>query len=265
MIASLPNSSVLLARFALDRSRNDLNATLQRLATGRKINSGRDDPAGLISSEHISAELRALEAETRALQRQDSNARIAEGHTSQLSTLLGELNGLVVASANTAGLSDAEVQANQTQIDSIISSIGRVSGDAASSLQGINVPDGGSAEIEGLISGVQTAVSSITSGGTNDLASGNLEAAQAAVKSAIADVATARGQIGSFQKYTVQTRLNSNMVAIENLSESRSRIADADYAVEMSNLTRSQILTTSGIKVLKIAQQQPRSVLALLS
>jgi flagellin len=265
VIAAISNTSVLTARNTLSRNLAGLFRTTSRLATGRRINSGRDDPAGLIASEQLASELKSLKAETRSLQRADAFANITEGHTSQLSTMMRELNGLVIASANRGALSDSEIAASQMQIDSIVANIERVSQDTVSSLDGFNMPDDGNAEVANLVDGAASAVSSLRSGGANSLTSGNLDAAQTAIESAITDVATARGRIGAFQRYTMAPRIRSNQIAIENLSESRSRIADTDFAIEASNLTRFSILSESSIMMLKIAQQHGESVLALLA
>ncbi len=264
MITPISSASVLGAQHAVSRNQAGLFRTTNRLATGKRINAGKDDPAGLISSEQLAAELKALQAETRTLQRADSYANISDGHTSQLSSLMTELNGLVVSSANQAGMTDSEIEANQMQIDAVVSNIDRVRNEAVTSLDGFTVPDGGNAELENLLNSAGAAVSSLRSGGANDLDSGNFEAAQAAIDSATTDVATARGKIGAYQKYTVEPRIRSSQIAIENLADARSRIADTDFAVETSNLTRFNILNESSVQVLKIAQQQGQSVLALL-
>ncbi|MHC4697601.1 MAG: flagellin [Planctomycetota bacterium] len=264
MITPVATTPLMRAQNALRHNQAALFRTINRLATGRRINAGRDDPAGLIASERLNAEIKTLEAETRGLQRANAYANITEGHTSQLSTLMRDLDGLVVASANQAGMSDAEIAANQMRIDSISDSIDRIRNDAVTSLGGFNMPDDGNAEVEDLIDSAGAAVSSLRSGGVNSLDSGNYEAAQTAIKGAIDDVATARGRIGAYQRYTVEPRVRSNQIAIENLSDARSRIADTDFAVESSNLIRFSILTASSVKVLKIAQQQGNSVLALL-
>ena len=265
MISAVSNSAVLSARFALNRNQAAQNGVLQRLATGKKINSGKDGPAALICAERLAAEIKALEAESESLRRMDANAAIADGRTQQLSSLMSDLNGLVVASANQAGMSDAEIAANQLQIDSIVSSIQRITGESVSSLEGIDLPDGGNAELEGLLNGAAAAVASLASGGANSLSSGNFEAAQQAIKGAIQDVATVRGTIGAYQKNTLEPRLNSNQVAIENLMDSKSRISDTDFALETSNLSRLNVLTATSAKVLKIAQQQSERVLSLLA
>ena len=143
---------------------------MTRLSTGKRINSGKDDPAGLISSERLAMELKALEAESRSLSRQDSNARIADGNMSQLSGMMSELNGLVVAGANQAGMSDAEIQANQMEIDSLASSIRRFTSDAQTSLEGVDLADGGNATVSAALSSAQAAVNTLVSGGANSLA-----------------------------------------------------------------------------------------------
>lgn len=261
----ISTTNVLSARNALNRNQAFQQNVFLRLATGKKINSGKDDPAGLIASETLAAEIRALEAESRALQRADSNARISEGHGQEFSSLLIDLEGLVVASANTAGMSDAEIAANQMQIDSAVASIQRIHGDVTSSLDGINIPNGGNAAVQTSYDDALAAALSVVSGGANDLSSGNFAAAQTALHDATLDVATGRGRVGGFQKDVIGPRLRSAQVAIENITESRSRIVDTNYAVEMSNLFKVNVLITAGIKVLGIAQQQQATVLSLLS
>ncbi len=265
MISPLSQSNTLAAGFALNRTQNSLQDIFKRLASGRKINAGKDDPAGLISSEQLSAELKVLEAETRSLQRANASANIAEGHASQLSSLYSDLNVLVVASANQAGMSDEEIAANQMQIDNTVASIERISGDAISSLDRINIPDGGNAKATTSYNTALAAAASVRSGGANDLASGNFEAAQTALKGAIIEVATARGRIGGFQKDVVGPQISSNQVTIENITEARSRIVDTDFAVEASKLARAKVLQAAGISVLKISQRQAASILDLLS
>ncbi len=265
VITPLSHSSVLSAQNALKGNQAGLLRTTTRLATGRRINSGGDDPAGLISSERLAAEIKSLEAETRSLQHTNAYANISEGHTAQLSSLMGELNTLAIASANQAGMTDSEIAANQMQVDNILANIERIGGDAVTSFSRLSMSDGGNAEVENLVNGAVSVVSSMRSGGANSLAGEDIEAAQEAIQGAINDIATARGQIGAYQKYTVEPRIQSNQIAIENLADARSRIADADFAVETSNLTRFEILSAVGVKTLKIAQQQGESVLALLS
>ena len=262
---SVTNIPALSAEHALQRNQALLGQSTLKLSTGRKINAGKDDPAGLITSENLGAALAALEAETRMLQRADSYATVSDGHLSQVSGMMAELDALVVASANEAGLTDSERQANQMQIDNLVSSIERFAADAGASLDGFSMPDGGNAEVAAMVSSASTGLRSLMSGGANSVTGGDLEAAQAAISQARTDILNARGMIGSYQKNTVAPRIQSATIEFENITSARSRIVDTDYAVETSNLTRATILTEATTKVLGIAQQEGSRILGLLS
>lgn len=257
------NTSLLLAQ--LRKNFLEQNDILKRLATGRRINSGKDDPAGLIAATDLEAAIAALDAESRAIQRTDTHANITDGHTAQLSSMMSDLRGLVVASANTGAMSDAEIAANQMQIDNISASIQRFAQDAIASLDGISLPDGGNEQLAEQLRNAANAVASLASGGANDLRSGNFEAMQAALDDATTAFAETRGIVGAYQKYTLESRQNSLAVQRENLVAAHSQIVDADYAEESSNLTRSQILTAASVRVLQIANQNTSLVLNLLS
>lgn len=263
MIGSLSGSNSLTSIFALRKNTGLLNQSLERLASGKKINSGKDDPAGLISSTQLEAAIAALEAESRVIQRSNSNANIADGNTAQLSSLMNELNSKLVASANTGGMSDAEIQANQIEINAIVSGIQRFTNDAISSLDGFRIPDGGNEKLADALRAAAASVSTLASGGENSLDSGNFDAAQTIISEASSAAATARGTIGAYQT-TLEPRQNALQVNRENLLASKSRIADTDFAVEIGNHARASILTSASIKVLKISQQQDAQVLNLL-
>ena len=241
------------------------NQILQRLATGRRINAGSDDPAGLVAATNLEAAITALDAESRTLQRADSNANITDGHAAQLSSMMGELRGLVVASANQAGISDAELAANQMQIDNLSASIQRFAQDTISSLDGINLPDGGNEQLAQQLQDAANAVATLASGGVNDLSSGNFDAMQTVLDNATTAFAEARGTVGAYQRYNVQSRLNSVAAEREALTAAHSRIVDADFAEETSNLARAQVQTAASVKLLQIANQKAATVLALLS
>lgn len=264
MVGNLLNNTTLQQAW-LRRNFAEQNEILRRLATGRRINAGSDDPAGLIAATNLDAAITALDAESRALQRVHSNADIADGHATQLASMMGELRGLVVASANTAGLSDAEIAANQMQIDNLSASIQRFAQDTITSLDGIRLPDGGNEQLAEQLRGAASAVATLTTGGANDLRSGNFDAMQAVVDQGLTGFAEARGTIGAYQKYNVESRQSSLAIERENLVAAHSRIVDADFAEETSNLTRSRIMTEASVRVLRIANQNAGTVLRLLS
>lgn len=265
MPSPISNSLTAPAIRFLQRNQASLAQSLQRLATGKKVNAGKDDPAALISSERLAAEIAALEAESRTNERANANATVTDGHLSQISTLLQDLNGLVVAGANTAGLTDAEQQAYQLQVDSTIASIQRFAGDAIGSLGGFTLPEDGNEEVADRLRTAVSGLSTLVSGGSASLSSGQFEVAQKAVAAALDGVVTARGTIGSFQKTVLDPRQNSLKVARENLIESKSRLIDTDFAEETSNLARAKTLTEANVKTLKIAQRTAGNLLDLFA
>ncbi len=120
------NVSSLIAQNALSANNSALSTSLERLSTGLRINSGADDPAGLIASQDLQQEQTGI---TTAI----SNATLAgnvigtaEGGLNEVSSLLIQLQGLVGSAANSGGLSSDELSADQLQVDSILSTINRV-------------------------------------------------------------------------------------------------------------------------------------------
>jgi flagellin len=134
------NVQSLIAQRVLSQNHDSLSVSLERLSTGLKINSGKDDPAGLIASQNLDSELKSINAAVDNANRADQVVNIAEGGLQEVSGLLTDLQGLVTSSANTAGLSDSEKSANQLQIDSILQTIDRVS--SATSFQGTKLLNG---------------------------------------------------------------------------------------------------------------------------
>jgi len=111
--------------------------------------------------------------------------------------------------------------------------------------------------------GGATGLSSIRTGGAYALAT-NPTTALAVIDEAIADVSTARAQLGAIQKYTLETKINSLNVALENVTASESRIRDVDMAAEMATFTKNQVLVQSATAMLAQANAQPQSILSLL-
>ncbi|MFO0839426.1 MAG: flagellin [Phycisphaerae bacterium] len=119
-IPSMVGARILAAQNA------SLNQSLTRLSTGLRINSGRDDPAGLIASEDLRAEKVAITSAIDNAQRAANIVSVAEGGLDEVNKLLNELEGLIDRSSNDAGISSEERDANQLQIDAILESINRI-------------------------------------------------------------------------------------------------------------------------------------------
>jgi flagellin len=120
------NVSSLIAQRVLGANNRSLNKSLERLSTGLKINSGGDNPAGLIASENLRAEKAGIAQGIENANRAGNIIGTAEGGLSEVSTLLTELQSLISQTANSGGLSSEEIAANQLQVDSILSTINRI-------------------------------------------------------------------------------------------------------------------------------------------
>src|SRR5688572_6189899 len=104
-----------------------LSSSINKLSTGLRINSAADDPAGLIISENFRAQISGIDQAIRNNQDAVNYARPAEGALDEVNRLLRDARTLAVAAGNTGTLSAAQIQANQSQLNSIITSITRIS------------------------------------------------------------------------------------------------------------------------------------------
>jgi len=120
------NVAALTAQQGLAKSQSDLNTTLQRLSTGLRINSGADDPAGLIASEGLKSEISGINQAISNSQLASNVISTADGALSEVASLLLNIKGLVVQAANSGALSPSEIQANQLQVDSAVQTITRI-------------------------------------------------------------------------------------------------------------------------------------------
>ena len=144
------NIASLIAQNNLARSNADLALRLERLSTGLRINRGADDPAGLIVSERLRAEIQGLAKAISNSERASSVIATTEGYLAEVADLLNSVRGLVVEAANTGAVSQEEIEANQLQIDSAIESITRISNTA--SFAGLQLLNG---SLEYLTSGIE--------------------------------------------------------------------------------------------------------------
>jgi flagellin len=150
------NVAALTAQRGLAASQKSLNSTLQRLSSGLRINTGADDPAGLIASEGLKSEIAGINQAIDNSSRATNVISTADGALGEVSSLLNNIKGLVVQAANSGAMSDDEIKANQLQIDSAVEAITRISSNT--SFAGLHLLDG---SLDYITSGVAT--SAITS------------------------------------------------------------------------------------------------------
>lgn len=120
------NVGAVVAQRHLNRSYQDLNTTIQRLASGVRITRGADDPAGLIASERLRSEISAVNQAISNTQRASNIIATTEGALDEIARLLNDIQDLIVEAANEGALSEDEIKANQLQVDSAINSITRI-------------------------------------------------------------------------------------------------------------------------------------------
>jgi len=145
------NVSALIAQTGLAASQSQLQTSLQRLSTGLKINSGADDPAGLIVSNELQSQIAGINQAVSNSTQANNVIATAEGALTEVSSLLLNIKSLVVEAANTGAESSSQISADQLQIDSAVQSITRIAN--STNFAGQNLIDG---SLNYITSGVNT-------------------------------------------------------------------------------------------------------------
>lgn len=269
------NVASLNAQRNLNSSQSLLNTSLQRLSSGLRINSAKDDAAGLAISERMTSQIRGMNQAARNANDGISLAQTAEGALVEVGNNLQRIRELAVQAANGIYSEDdrTALNAEVTQLTNEIIRIG-----ASTKFNGTNLLDGTFAavtfqvgadnstddqiEIAEIIdmTNVAATETDFDISGTDGT---NAQTAINTVDTALQVVNAARADLGAIQNRfsSVITNLQTNS---ENLSASRSRIQDADFAAETAALTRAQILQQAGVAMLAQANALPNNVLSLL-
>ncbi len=260
------NIASLNAQRNLSTSASSLNTSLQRLSSGLRVNSSKDDAAGLAIATRMDAQVRGMTVGMRNANDAISFAQTAEGGLSQVTNALQRMRELAVQSANgTNGTGDrANLDAEYQQLAAEVSRIG-----TGTTFNG-TVVFGSTATVFQVGSGTSasdtisvTAVSAATISTAGITTSANATTAIGAIDTALDAVNTSRATLGAVQN-RFESVVNNLRVAAENQSAAKSRIMDADFASETANLTRGQILQQAGTAMLAQANSLPNNVLSLL-
>jgi flagellin len=267
-----------------------LSKSIERLSSGQKINRGADSPASLVISEGMRAQIGSLQQAADNNEAAISLVQTAEGALNEVSKLLVDMRQRAVSAAN-LGINDQNsVNASQKEIENALEAIDRISNNTQFGSK--NLLDGSALDADGnpLVSfqiGAnqgQIASVSLPNVATNQLAVGvsndsgfsslsdldvttgkGAEDAMGVIDKAIEEIAVARGDLGAFQKNTLESNLTSLRIASENMTAAESTIRDADMAVELAAFTRNQIMTQSATAQLAQANAMPKNVMALLA
>ena len=271
------NVSSINAQRYLSNNTGSLGKTMEKLASGYRINRAGDDAAGLQVSEKLRAQIRGSQKALDNVQDGINMLNIADGAYQSITDAVQRLRELAVQAANDT-YSSAQRSAMQIEYNSLASGITQMA--EATEFNGLNLLNGTDAA-----SGINLQITANQGGNADDLdvssalidvtattleiTDGSLDthtAAQSAISlldTAIDTINTARGQLGAFTnrlEYTAQN-LATN---IENTSASESRVRNVDVAAESANLARNQILQQASQAMLAQANQAPQLALQLL-
>jgi flagellin len=264
------NVPSLNAQRNLGKSQNDLSRSMQRLSSGLRINSAKDDAAGLAISDRMTSQIRGLNQAARNANDGISLAQTAEGALQEITNILQRMRELAVQSANDTN-SDSDRASLQAEITQLTDEVDRIA--TTTSFNGKVLLDGtmigaefqvGANSGETITFDIDAADAATLSIDTVDITTAaNSATAITIVDTAIETIDTIRGGLGAIQNRFESTIANLQNVS-ENLTAARSRILDADVAQETSSMTKNNILQQAGVAILAQANQSPQLALQLL-
>lgn len=254
----------------LNKSQSSLGTAIERLSSGLRINSAKDDAAGQAIANRMTAQIKGMTQAARNANDGISMAQTAEGSLNEINSNLQRVRELAVQASNGTN-SASDLSSLQDEVKARLAEINRVAG--KTDFNGIKLLDGTAGKVKiqvGVNDGdtidldLSGAKADTTTLGVNAI---DLTAMTATdldtIDKAIAKVDTARSGLGAVQNRFTSAINNLNNTS-NNLSAAQSRIQDADYATEVSNMSRAQILQQAGTSVLSQANQVPQTVLSLL-
>jgi flagellin len=262
----------LNAQRNLTMSQSSLGTAMQRLSSGLRVNSAKDDAAGLAIAERMNTQVRGMNVAVRNANDAISLAQTAEGAVGKVADMLQRMRELAVQSANATNTAadrsnlDAEFQQLGQEISRTLTStqfngiaiLGSGAGTqafqvGANSTEQVNV-------VTTNLSGA-TSITNVTSGGITTAALAST--AMANIDTALTTVNTERSLYGASQS-RFESIVSVLRVSAENVAAARGRIMDADFATETANLSRAQILQQAGTAMVAQANQLPLQVLNLI-
>ncbi len=274
------NPNALVAKNAATYNNRALSSAMQQLSTGKRINSAKDDASGVAVSEIMTGQIRGLNMAVRNANDGVSLMQTAEGAMIEQTNMLQRMRELAVQGSNDT-ITDTQKSYLNTEFTQLRSEIDRIGAQTKWNGQTILTASTGMGNTTGgtysfMVGSSSSYVSvtvanmSSTSGAALSAVSASGVSTAATAVTAIDSIDTALSAIAS-QRATLGAGINRLTYAVDsmtnvsqNLTESRSRISDTDYATAASELARTQIIQQASTAMLAQANQQPQGVLALL-
>ncbi|MEW5824538.1 MAG: flagellin [Pseudomonadota bacterium] len=282
-MANVVNTNIMSmnAQRSLYKTDNMLSTAMERLSSGLRVNSAKDDAAGLAIADRMTSQIRGMTVAVRNANDGISMAQVAESSMGTITDTLQRMRDLAVQAANTGAVSSSDRQKLQDEFKELGLELKRIVENT--SFNGKKILNGGlskanfqvgwstaadnqiSVTVSNLksvanLSGVLTA-SAFSIGSAANAA--KINSTIQAIDKSIGKIDEFRSKLGAVQN-RFSTTINNLQSAIENQTAARSRIMDADFAAETANLSRAQILQQAGVAMLSQANQAPQTVLGLL-
>lgn len=270
------NLQSLNAQRNLNTSQSSLATSIQRLSSGLRVNSAKDDAAGLAIANRMDAQVRGMNVAIRNANDGISLAQTAEGALGKVTDMLQRMRELAVQSNNATNSSSDRVSLNQ-EFQQLSSEISRTL--AATTFNGTTILNSSTTLTFQIGAGTNTATDQMSISTANIPAGSGVAAvivstasitgtagataAMTSIDTALDEVNSARATFGAMQN-RFESIISNLQVGAENQTAARSRIMDADFAAETAALTRAQILQQAGTAMLSQSNQVPQQVLSLL-
>ncbi len=271
------NLQSLNAQRNLSGSQSSLATSMQRLSSGLRVNSAKDDAAGLAIAERMNAQVRGMNVAQRNANDGISLAQTAEGAMSKVGDALQRMRELAVQARNATNTT-SDLDSLGKEYQQLGQEIGRVLGGTTFNGKSILGADAGTQTFQiGANTTANDSVDVITTDLTNDatitaVTAGTIDNASTPatlatvidnIDAAIKLVSGERAVLGASQN-RFDAIISNLQISVENQTAARSRIMDADFAAETANLSRAQILQQAGNTMVAQANQLPQQVLSLL-
>ncbi len=268
------NIAALTAQRSLASTDSMLNTSMARLSSGLRVNSAKDDAAGLAIAERMNAQVKGMNVGIRNASDGISMAQTAEGALGSIGDLMQRMRELSVQSANGTNTAsdranlDAEFQQLGEEVTRVITStefngLAVLGADAGQFNFQVGANNQADNQISVTTSNYSSAATITAVTGGDITSSANAATAMTNLDAAIDTVTSTRADLGAAQS-RMESAINGLRINAENQAAARGRIMDADFATETANLTKGQVLQQAGTAMLAQANQASQSVLSLL-
>jgi flagellin len=266
------NLQSLNAQRNIGMTQGSLATSMQRLSSGLRVNSAKDDAAGLAIAERMNAQIKGMNVGIRNANDAISLSATAEGVLGKVTESMQRMRELAVQSANATNSADDRLNLD-AEYQQLGTEIGRVLADTKFNGQAILGADAGTLTFQVGAGSADTidittvdmsgdaTVTAVTGGDITDAT--NAATAMDDIDAALTTIAQERANYGAYQN-RFESVISNLQVTVENQTAAKGRITDADFATETANLSRSQILQQAGMAMLTQANQLPQQVLSLL-